>query len=163
MVNVIEILFPQLAGGGYTITSPATRKYNCIAWAAGDATQWWWPVAAAAPQRTHWPEGVARQETVEAFRLAFVTLGYEICAGEQVEQGFEKVAIFADAVGAPTHAARQLPNGRWTSKLGKREDIEHALHDLAGEIYGSVALVMKRPTPSGEIPPAGAPTSSSAA
>jgi hypothetical protein len=47
----------------------------------------------------------------------------------------------------PKHAARQLPNGRWTSKLGVSEDIEHALHDLTGLIYGSVALVFKRLTP----------------
>jgi len=42
------------------------------------------------------------------------------------------------------HAARQLPEGRWTSKLGELEDIEHALHDLTGTVYGSVVLVMKR-------------------
>ncbi len=40
-----------------------------------------------------------------------------------------------------------LADGRWTSKLGPMEDIEHALHDLAGMVYGSVALVMKRPRP----------------
>jgi hypothetical protein len=45
----------------------------------------------------------------------------------------------------PKHAARQLPSGRWTSKLGPMEDIEHALHDLTGMAYGSVVLVMKRP------------------
>jgi hypothetical protein len=27
------------------------------------------------------------------------------------------------------------------------EDIEHALHDLAGTVYGSVVLLMKRPLP----------------
>jgi hypothetical protein len=37
------------------------------------------------------------------------------------------------------------PNGRWTSKMGILEDIEHALHDLEGIEYGVVALVMKRP------------------
>jgi hypothetical protein len=46
---------------------------------------------------------------------------------------------------SPLYAARQLPNGRWTSKLGEWEDIEHALHDLTGMVYGSVVLVMKRP------------------
>ena len=45
----------------------------------------------------------------------------------------------------PKHAARQLPSGRWTSKLGFLEDIEHALHDLEGTEYGAVVLVMKRP------------------
>jgi hypothetical protein len=64
----------------------------------------------------------------------------------ELESGFEKIALFASD-GVPKHAARQLESGRWTSKLGTREDIEHALHDLEGAIYGSVALVMKRPLP----------------
>jgi hypothetical protein len=46
----------------------------------------------------------------------------------------------------PTHAARQLPNGRWSSKLGKLEDIEHALDDICGSAYGSVVPVLKRRT-----------------
>jgi hypothetical protein len=67
--------------------------------------------------------------------------------GEQLEQGFEKTALFADAEGVPSHAARQLPNSRWTSKIGAMEDIEHALHDLDGELYGTVVRIMKRPPP----------------
>jgi len=36
-------------------------------------------------------------------------------------------------------------SGRWASKLGRSEDIEHALHDLTGTAYGKVVLIMKRP------------------
>jgi hypothetical protein len=91
---------------------------------------------------------VTRAETCEAFRDAFATLGYVVCDHEQLEPGYEKIALFALA-GQPKHAARQLPGGRWVSKLGPLEDIEHALHDLTGMLYGSVALVMKRPLPAG--------------
>jgi hypothetical protein len=90
---------------------------------------------------------VPRAVTLEAFRQAFATLGYAVCAGEELEPGFEKIALFAGNRGAPTHAARQLSEGRWISKLGKKEDIEHALHDLEGELYGTVVLLMKRPVP----------------
>ncbi len=62
---------------------------------------------------------------------------------EQLEPGYQKIALFARA-GVPKHAARQLPSGRWISKLWI-EDIEHALHDLTGMAYGTVVLVMKRP------------------
>lgn len=58
--------------------------------------------------------------------------------------GFQKVAFFVGANGVPTHAARQLPSGLWTSKLGEWEDIEHTLHALEGDIYGTVALLLKR-------------------
>ena len=145
MVKRIESEFPHLRGGNYQVTSPRTRTYNCIAWAAGDTTEWWWPDEPDDPQSAHWPAGVPRVETLVAFRQAFTTLGYVACDGEELELGFEKIALFTDAEGVPRHAARQLPSGRWTSKLGPMEDIEHTLHDLTGTVYGSVVLVMKRP------------------
>jgi hypothetical protein len=89
-----------------------------------------------------------RELTSEAFRHAFATLGYSHCQGEEPEPGYEKVALFADADGNPTHAARQLSTGQWTSKLGKAEDIEHRLHDLEGEVYGRVVWIVKRECPS---------------
>jgi hypothetical protein len=141
--QIIEDLFPALRGRVWSITSPSDEKYNCIAWAAGDWTQPWWPDAEGA---FFWPAGVARAATLDACRDAFITLGYAVCDDDHLEPGFEKVALFA-LVGAPKHAARQLPSGRWTSKLGKGEDIEHALHDLTGMVYGSVVVVMKRPIP----------------
>ncbi len=124
------------------MSSERDDLYNCVAWAAGVTTEWWWPVGA---ERTYWPAGVPCEVTLEAFRDAFATLGYAVCAGEELEPGFLKIALFASAEGVPRHAARQLESGRWTSKLGRMEDIEHALHDLEGTLYGSVALIMKRP------------------
>lgn len=137
-----ETLFPRLQGTAYRITSPANDGYNCIAWAAGDTKHWWWPDE---PVRTYWPVGVPRLETLAAFRDAFATLGYVPCEQADLESGFEKIALYADVDGTPTHAARQLSNGRWTSKLGALEDIEHALEDLTGATYGSVVQVCKRP------------------
>ena len=71
-------------------------------------------------------------------------MGFEDCDSIEHETSFEKVAVFVDSSGKPTHAARQLPSGRWRSKLGSIEDIEHVLHELEGGAYGSVGLVMKR-------------------
>jgi hypothetical protein len=141
-VNRLEATFPGLARGSYAITSPRTRRYNCIAWAAGDVSRWWWP---GHPDDEYWPASLPREETLDAFREAFASLGYAACPGEEFEPGFEKVALFAAATGEPTHAARQLPGGRWSSKLGTLEDIEHALHDLKGMEYGTVVLILKRP------------------
>jgi hypothetical protein len=137
-----EALFSRLRGTPYRITSPANDVYNCIAWAAGDTNRWWWP---GDPAQTYWPVGVPRLETLLAFRDAFASLGYMACEQTGLESGFEKIALFADADGIPTHGARQLTNGRWTSKLGVSEDIEHALEDITGTVYGSVVQVLKRP------------------
>ena len=106
---------------------------------------WWWPFGD--PQKTSWPEGVPRQETLAAFQQLFESLGYIACAHAEAELGYEKVALFADAQGVPLHAAQQLPGGRWISKLGAMEDIEHKLQDLVGTEYGSVVRIMKRPVP----------------
>jgi hypothetical protein len=141
MVAPLESLFPKLQGSAYEVSSPPDDVYNCIAWAANDALHWWWPDRL---QKRYWPAGVLRDESLAAFQEAFAALGYAVCAGEELETGFEKVALFADADGFPTHAARQLNNGRWTSKLGEIEDIEHALRDLEGVEYGAVVRVMKR-------------------
>ncbi|HEV3261175.1 MAG TPA: hypothetical protein VG013_30260 [Gemmataceae bacterium] len=137
----LEDVFLGLGGQPYDIKSPRDRNHNCIAFAVSDNRNWWWPDLA---EEDTWPTEVARVETVGAFRDAFATLGYVVCNHGQLEGGYEKIALFALA-GKPKHAARQLPSGRWTSKLGAMEDIEHALHDLTGMVSGSVVLVMKRP------------------
>jgi hypothetical protein len=139
----LEDLFPALRGQPYQVQSPRDGRYNCIAFAAGDTLNWWWPDLDG---EDTWPAGAARVETIEAFRDAFATLGYTVCDDDHLEAGYEKIALFALA-GVPKHAARQLPTGRWVSKLGAREDIEHALHDLTGMAYGAVVLLMKRPVP----------------
>lgn len=140
-----EALLPNLNRAEYQVTSPETRRYNCIAWAAGDTTQWWAP----GPEY-YWPAGIPREHTLTSFHALFAGMGYRQCADAELESGFEKVAIFADADGFPTHAARQLPNGNWSSKLGAWQDIEHQfLNALAGSasIYGNVALLLRRPRP----------------
>jgi hypothetical protein len=147
MVERIECLFPGLQNSGFQITSQASKDYNCIAWAAGDDKQWWWPDSDPDNDAVYWPSGVVREETLAAFVAAYATLGYVLCDKDEVEPGHEKIAVFAYLDSFPTHAARQLPTGRWTSKLGSREDIEHALHDLAGERYGVVVQILKRPVP----------------
>jgi hypothetical protein len=43
-----------------------------------------------------------------------------------------------------THAARQLLSGKWTSKLGRWQDVEHELEGLVCDRYGTVKQVMKR-------------------
>ncbi|MGH7498113.1 MAG: DUF7689 domain-containing protein, partial [Gemmatimonadales bacterium] len=129
----------------YSLTSAADPDYNCIAWAAGDSQRVWWP---APSPYAYWPPNVSLKEAVDAFAAAFATLGYSPCPDGSVEAGYEKVAIFVSKDGKPTHAARQLPGGTWTSKLGKGgEDISHSLYGLEGGAYGDVALHMKRPIP----------------
>jgi hypothetical protein len=134
--------FPNLSPQNHSLASPATTEYNCIAFAAGDLRNWWWPDPAGI---SYWPPNALREETTTAFQQAFASLRYELCADAELEAGFEKIALYAIG-GTPTHAARQLPDGRWVSKLGELEDIEHAsLEVLSGGPYGGVIAVLRRP------------------
>ena len=130
---------------GIVFTSPEDMHYNCIAWAAEDVTRFRWPLGG------YWPPEVERELTIETFIKAYGLLGYEPCSSDEKEQGFQKIAIFARPDDKkPTHAARQLDNGRWTSKLGPSYDIEHDLHTLTadipalGPLYGDVVGILRR-------------------
>jgi hypothetical protein len=94
-----------------------------------------------------WPVETSRDDHgIGALEQAFRALGYQECADERLEPGFEKIALYGFGF-VYTHAARQLPNGKWTSKLGKAEDIEHDQpDDVAGGVYGEVVQFMRRPT-----------------
>ena len=94
----------------------------------------------------YWPEGAPRKENLDSFIAAFRTLGYEPCDTEELEQGIEKVAIFLKPKNVPTHMARQLPDGTWTSKLGDKQDIIHDnLRAVEGRTYGEVKQILCRP------------------
>jgi 3'-phosphoadenosine 5'-phosphosulfate sulfotransferase (PAPS reductase)/FAD synthetase len=95
----------------------------------------------------YWPPGVSLECTVQSFAEAYSRLGFEPCPSASLEPGYEKIALFAKR-GEPQHAARQLPNGSWTSKCGQLEDIEHDLGALEGDAYGNVEAFLRRPTPS---------------
>lgn len=130
--------FPRLLPGNHRTTSPDTPNYNCVAWSAGDTAHWWQP-------GIFWPLEVSDDEVgIGALVRAFASLGYEECDDGSQEVGFEKVALYGSTL-FYTHAARQLPNGKWTSKLGRSEDIEHdSADDVAGGLYGEVVQFMRR-------------------
>ena len=111
---LIEKLFPNLAAAGYEVTSPGSLIYNCIAWAAGDDQQWWEPLSGPG---YYWPEDVSQSYAMETLVKVYERLGYSVCEDRNLESGYEKVALYGNPDGY-THAARQLADGRWTSKLG---------------------------------------------
>lgn len=136
-------LFPRLTPANHQITSPATAEYNCVAWAAEDTEHWWQPGTYWLPK--DWPQDDA---SLTALKQAFAAMGYVDCDRDAGwEPGFVKVALYSSGP-FYTHAARQLPNGNWTSKLGEDVDIEHDSPEaVAGGIYGAVVAIMKRPLP----------------
>ena len=139
--NFLERDFPNLQNTDYEITSPKSVEYNCIAWAAGDTQAFWWPDQM---NTGYWPPDVPRNESLDAFIKAFETLSYGVCDSPEYEHDFERIAIYVNSDGKPTHAAKQLCSGKWSSKIGRTEDIEHDIESVSGSLYGTVAVYMKR-------------------
>ena len=142
-------VFPNLlVPGSFIETSPEDTLYNCIAFAAHDTQRWWWP---SGQIDDYWPPSAPLEETIEAFVAAYGTAGFSRCGNGKLERAYEKVAIYAVTVGGvlrPKHAARQLSDGRWTSKCGECEDIIHpelSAVELPG--YGSPVTYLKRLRP----------------
>jgi hypothetical protein len=135
--------FPRLTPENHRATSPAAIEYNCVAWAAGDTENWWQP-------RVFWPtQAPVGEYGIGVLVDAFTSLGFEPCDNAGLEPGFEKVALYGSTF-LYTHAARQLVGGKWSSKLGKAEDIEHDNPDVvAGGVYGEVVEIMRRPSSAG--------------
>lgn len=138
-----QLYFPNLRNGS-AITSPPTAHYNCIAWAANDAKRRWWPQ----PGDWYWPRPHNNVASVTEFEQVFFELGYTIAPlDDSLVPTCEKIAIYvSNLTGLVTHMARQLPTGRWTSKLGPQWDIEHLAPDcLNGDEYGRYLHCIGKP------------------
>jgi hypothetical protein len=155
--DIINI-FPNLKSDtDFTITSPATPLYNCIAWAYCKNDKWMWPKSngvANLDGLQYWPEGIENSEDVSAFISAFMKKGYSICKSYEHEDGFQKIALYVqEGTTNCTHAALESVGtkktcGKWKSKLGKENDIQHSTpYGLEGQDYGKVYCIMKRKFP----------------
>jgi hypothetical protein len=133
--------FPNSKIDPFLITSPQTSSYNCIAWAFGDNSKWYWPDSS---NIYFWPSDIPRQETINSFIKLFESIGYIQTDNDNLDIEFEIIAIYGDSFSNPTHAARQLQNGFWTSKLGQHFDVTHTIFSMSDGSYGNVLVYMKR-------------------
>ena len=134
--------FPNLTD--YEDHSPRDGSYNCIAFALGKTDEWWsWTTDGT------WLDECNHQgRWLANLQCMFDVHGYEVCDTDVHEAGYEKVALYGNLVGFWTHAARQLPDGRWISKMGPDEDIIHkSPNDLVPGPFGTVQCLMKRRLP----------------
>ncbi|NEQ32317.1 MAG: hypothetical protein F6K04_15160 [Leptolyngbya sp. SIO4C5] len=144
-MNWFEEIFPSLGSENlHPEISPEDNRYNGIAYSISrkEKDRYWWPDPFGI---YYWPRDVPREESRQAFIEMYFSLGYEFCDNPELEQGIEKVAIYVDSEGKPTHAARQSEDGYWESKIIDAEDIRHTnLECLQGEMFGSVWRILRR-------------------
>lgn len=132
--------FPRLAPTNSRWKSPSDPNYNCIAFAAGVNDIWWEPDPL---YQLFWPLAAEREYTIRAYLKAFGTQGYLPSNDGNLEAHVHKVALYALGT-RPTHAARQLPDGWWASKLGENIDIEHTVDALNGGDYGDIVHFLEK-------------------
>lgn len=137
--------WPKLRPENHAVTSLATARYNCMAFANGDEKHWW--QANENGQRYSWPAKIP--DTLDGWVQVFTQQGYEHTDERGVEPGYEKVAIFVDLTDMlPGHVS--ISDGKtWKSKLGRFQDIRHdSLDLLEGDTsceYGIVERILRRP------------------
>ena len=135
----LNVLFPSLRNEGFTVVDPPSDRYNCIAYAAGDTSQWW-----DHTPRRYWPSYATRSERIESLQELFVGLGFRQCDDGSFEPGYQKVALYEDG-GEYQHAAIQMRNGAWRSKMGPGPVIEHpSPESLSDGPYGNPTVYMRR-------------------
>lgn len=140
--------WPNLLPANYHKTSEIDINYNCVAWVNGLQTTY---IDFSLDE-----EGDPRPEPYYLSSYPYIeyfeTLGFQLCDHPDLEDGFEKIALYEKDEWFK-HVARQLPNGNWTSKIGEFEDIEHySLAAVEGHphkdmSYGKPRYFMKRIRP----------------
>jgi len=136
----IRKVFPNLTNNNHLIASPKTDNYNCIAWSFEVNSKCMWPSTTG----YYWPFETITIDPLENMLAGYLENGYEKCDSPDLEAGFKKVAIYVGPEG-PRHAALQLESGKWTSKLGNLEDIQHdTLECLESEAYGKAVVFLRK-------------------
>lgn len=140
-----EGFFPHLTNGNFKITSPIDSNYNCFAWAIEEKSIKYAPFPF---DLYSWPNHINREDKLDSFFKFYSDYGYKLCKNGRKEKGFQKIALYTKEIDGEltaTHVARQLPNGKWTSKIAGYEDIEHrTVHNLAGCHLGETIYYLKR-------------------
>lgn len=125
--DAVHNSFPHM--NNFEIIGPPDNTFNCIGWALGMNNHFIWP-----------------GYNIENFDDLIDKAGGEECEDGKLEPGFTKIALFGSDLGyktEPTHMARQLSNGKWTSKLGGNGKIIHELNEMEGGCYGHVIKFYK--------------------
>lgn len=141
----LETQWKKLNASNYAVTSNATARYNCLAFANGDERHWW---DLGNGGRYYWPSHIKKEWTLDAWTKIFESGGYSKSGNRDAEAGKQKIAIYVDLEDlTPTHVAVS-EGAMWKSKLGRLQDIEHAtldsLEGSEGYEYGIVEIVFER-------------------
>ncbi len=121
----------------FIFTSKQTWEYNCVMWSLNRDDEW--------RDFFYSDDGyVNPDQSINPYVAYFQENGFETCENSSLEVGALKICIFSKN-GIFSHVSRQLQDGRWASKMGNYEDIEHLTEfDVSGLGYGSPDIYMQK-------------------
>lgn len=149
-------LWPNSRNKPLKIKSPITPKYNCVAYSLNREDIWYESIdnddirnglCVLLQRSIIWPEALSKGILINNYLELYKLNGFEKVndLDISVEVGYVKIAIYGNTEQVFTHVCRQMEDGKWVSKLGSFQDVEHDdLEVLEGSHYGKVMVVMKK-------------------
>jgi hypothetical protein len=138
-----ESEYPELAGN-YIPRSEPNPAYNCAAFVVGVEDEWW-------EAGLVWPDDLEKDDTIAVYVQLYERYGFEVCPDGTFEAGHEKIALYGFDEEMPDgtveifeHAAIQVGEGQWKSKMGADDDIEHSRPEVVAKYNWRVMRYMKR-------------------
>jgi hypothetical protein len=120
-------------------------EYNCISHTLNINNDISWPF----DNNNYWP--VSRDLTKESFDKFYEFHGFEKMnlLDFSYEPKYIKVALYTNK-GIPTHAAIQVDEFFWESKIGELGIIKHDLFEIEDNVYGEVTQIYRKLKPTNE-------------
>lgn len=131
-------LFPLLTDYEL-IPNSESMEYNCISHTLNINNDISWPF----DNNNYWP--VSRNLTKESFDKFYEFHGFEKMnlLDFSYDSKYIKVALYTNK-GIPTHAAIQVDEFFWESKIGELGIIKHDLFEIEDNVYGEVAQIYRK-------------------
>jgi hypothetical protein len=137
-------LFPLLTDYEL-IPNSESMEYNCISHTLNINNDISWPF----DNNNYWP--VSRDLTKESFDKFYEFHGFEKMnlLDFSYDPKYIKVALYTNK-GIPTHAAIQVDEFFWESKIGELGIIKHDLFEIEDNVYGEVTQIYRKLKPTNE-------------
>jgi len=140
-MNRVELFrrqFPNLTD--FELYENTSDLYNCISHSIGMKV-WAWPKEGG--HRNYWPISNMNEDK-KSFDEFYAYHGYNICNMDfRYNPNYSKIALYGKD-NNPKHAAKQIDEIWWESKIGQSEIIRHKLFDLEGFKYGDVIEIYQK-------------------
>ena len=145
-------LFPLLTDYEL-IQNSENNKYNCVSHTLNIKDKWIWPYLEdeiyIRKYNSYWT--VKNEISKESFDEFYEYHGFEKLdlLDFFYDPKYIKVALYTNK-GIPTHAAIQVDEFFWESKIGELGIIKHDLFEIEDDVYGKVTQIYKKPKPINE-------------